>query len=82
MSPRCTVRVTLNDVQGAAAEAIKSSLEPDNVNFPEGQSMHIAEAGGVLVLDFESVGSMRKLVGTIDEVLEHVQVALGAIEKC
>jgi hypothetical protein len=32
------------------------------------------------VFNFENEDSMKKLIGTIDEVLAHVQVALKVIE--
>jgi len=33
-----------------------------------------------LVFNFQSVGNMKKLIATVDEVLEHVQVAMKVIE--
>jgi len=33
-----------------------------------------------LVFIFQSQGSMKKLIATVDEVLEHIQVSLKVIE--
>jgi len=33
-----------------------------------------------LVFNFESKENIKQLIGTIDEVLEHIQVALKVIE--
>jgi len=79
MSLRCQVRVTLNNIPREKAEAVRRALDPDNVDFPEDLGLEMRSAGGGLVFDFKSSGDMRKLVGTVDEVLEHVQVALRVI---
>jgi len=50
------------------------------VDFPESLSLEMKSAGDSLVFDFRGRGDMRKLVGTVDEVLEHIQVALRVIE--
>ena len=55
-------------------------MEPDNVNFPEGLSLYVENIDNKLVFNFESEKNMKHLIGTIDEVLEHVQVALKVIE--
>jgi tRNA threonylcarbamoyladenosine modification (KEOPS) complex Pcc1 subunit len=80
MSLICQVQVVLNNLSREKAETVKRALEPDNVNFPEGLELHVENIDNKLVFNFESKESMRKLIGTIDEVLEHVQVALKVIE--
>ena len=80
MSLTCQVQVVLNNISKEKAETVKKALEPDNVNFPEGLSLYVENIDNKLVFNFESKDSMKKLVGTIDEVLEHVQVALKVIE--
>ena len=80
MSLTCQVQVILNNLSKEKAETVKKALEPDNVNFPEGLSLHIENIDNKLVFNFESKESMKKLIGTIDEVLEHVQLALKVIE--
>lgn len=80
MSLTCRVRIVLNDIPGEKAASVMESLDPDNVNFPDGHSMHVQAAGGGLVLEFESTQNMAKMIGTIDEVLGHVQVALKVME--
>jgi len=80
MSLTCQVQVILNNLSKEKAETVKKALEPDNVNFPEGLSLYVENIDNKLVFNFESKENMKKLIGTIDEVLEHVQVALKVIE--
>lgn len=80
MSLTCQVQVVLNNISKEKAEAVKKAIEPDNVNFPEGLSLNVEKIDNKLVFNFEGKEDMRKLIGTIDEVLEHVQVALKVIE--
>jgi soluble cytochrome b562 len=80
MSLTCQVQIILNNLSKEKAETVKKALEPDNVNFPEGLSLYIENIDNKLVFNFESKENMKKLIGTIDEVLEHVQLALKVIE--
>lgn len=79
MSLTCRVQITVN-VPGKKAEAVRSALEPDNVDFPEGLSLEIENIDNALVFNFYSTGSMKKLIPTVDEVLSHVQMALKVME--
>jgi soluble cytochrome b562 len=76
----CQVQVVLSNLSKEKAETVKKALEPDNVNFPEGLSLFVESIDNKLVFNFESYENMKKLIGIIDEVLEHVQVALKVIE--
>jgi tRNA threonylcarbamoyladenosine modification (KEOPS) complex Pcc1 subunit len=80
MSLTCQVQIILNNISKAKAETVKKALEPDNVNFPEGLSLYVENIDNKLVFNFESKDNMKKLIGTVDEVLEHVQLALKVIE--
>ncbi|MCH8085880.1 MAG: KEOPS complex subunit Pcc1 [Nitrosopumilus sp.] len=80
MSLTCQVQVVLNNISKEKAETVKKALEPDNVNFPEGLSLYVENIDNKLVFNFESKDNMKQLIGTIDEVLEHVQIALKVIE--
>ncbi|AJM93367.1 KEOPS complex subunit Pcc1 [Nitrosopumilus piranensis] len=80
MSLTCQVQVVLNNISKEKAETVKKALEPDNVDFPEGLSLYVENVDNKLVFNFESKKNMKQLIGTIDEVLEHVQVALKVIE--
>ena len=80
MSLTCQVQVILNNISKEKAETVKKALEPDNVNFPEGLSLYVENIDNKLVFNFESKDNMKQLIGTIDEVLEHVQVSLKVIE--
>ncbi|KAG2480062.1 MAG: KEOPS complex subunit Pcc1 [Thaumarchaeota archaeon] len=80
MSLRCKVQVNLNNLSKEKAESIKKALEPDNVDFPENLTLQVENVDNKLVLIFQSQGNMKKLIATVDEVLEHVQIALKVIE--
>lgn len=80
MSLICQVQVKLNNISKQKAKTVQMALEPDNINFPKGLSMNVIMDNDNLVLNFQSNENMKKLIGTIDEVLEHVQVALKVIE--
>jgi len=80
MSLTCKVQVVLNNITKEKAETVRKALEPDNVNFPEGLSLYVENVDNKLVFNFESKKNMKQLIGTIDEVMEHIQVALKVIE--
>ncbi|RNJ76720.1 MAG: hypothetical protein EB829_01175 [Nitrosopumilus sp. H8] len=73
----CKVQLLL-EIPGKEAQAVRRALEPDNVDFPEGLSLHIAESEPGLLLCFEG-DKMLQLASTVDEVMGHIQAALGAI---
>ncbi len=76
MSLTCKVKVSVNNISEKQAIATKNALSPDNVDFPKGLSLKINESNRGLDLNFESEGDTKKLVSTIDEVLEHVKVSM------
>lgn len=80
MSLTCQVQVILDNISKEKAETVKKALEPDNVNFPEGLSLYVENIDNKLVFNFESKKNMKQLIGTVDEVMEHIQVALKVIE--
>jgi len=80
MSLICQVQIILNNLSKEKAQTVKQALDPDNVNFPKGLSLIVENIDNKVVFNFQSEDSMKKLIGTIDEVLAHVQVALKVIE--
>jgi len=80
MSLVCQVQVILSNISKKKAETVKKALEPDNVDFPEGLSLYIENVDNKLVFNFESKKNMKHLIGTVDEVIEHIQVVLKVIE--
>ncbi len=80
MSLTCQVQVILNNISKEKAETVKKALEPDNVDFPEGLSLYVENVDSKLVFNFESKKNMKQLASTVDEVMEHIQVALKVIE--
>ncbi|MBA4452677.1 MAG: hypothetical protein H2B05_05200 [Nitrosopumilaceae archaeon] len=80
MSLTCQVQIVLNNLSKEKAQTVKKALDPDNVNFPQGLSLIVENVDNKLVFNFENEDDMKKLIGTVDEVLAHVQVALKVIE--
>ena len=80
MSLTCQVQIILNNISKKKAEAVKKALGTDNVNFTKGLSLYVENIDSKLVFNFESKENMKQLVGTIDEVLEHIQVSLKVIK--
>ncbi len=80
MSLTCKVQVTLNNISEKKAQTVRQALEPDNVNFPENLTLQVENIDNKLIFNFQSQGNMKKLIATVDEVLEHIQVALKVIE--
>lgn len=80
MSLMCKVQVTLNNITEKKAQTVRKALEPDNVDFPENLTLKVENVDNKLVFNFQGQDNMKTLVATIDEVLEHVQVALKVIE--
>jgi hypothetical protein len=76
----CKVQVTLNNLTEKKAQTVRKELEPDNVNFPENLTLKVENVDNKLVFNFQSQGNMKKLIATVDEVLEHIQVSLKVIE--
>jgi soluble cytochrome b562 len=74
------MQISLNNITKEKAETVKKALEPDNVDFPEGLSLYVENIDNKLVFNFESKKNMKHLIGTVDEVMEHIQVALKVIE--
>ena len=80
MSLSCNVKVSLHDIPKKKASAIIEALQPDNVNFPKGLSLEIKNIDNDLVFNFQSLDNTKKLVSTVDEILDHIKVTLGVIE--
>ena len=79
MLPKCQIEIVINDISKENAKVIEKALEPDNVNFPKGLSLEIKEKENQLVFYFSNEGDMRKLISTVDEVLEHVNLSMEVI---
>ena len=80
MSLTCQVQIILNNLSKEKDQTVKKALDPDNVNFPQGLSLDVKNIDNKVIFKFESEDSMKKMIGTIDEVLAHVQVALKVME--
>tara|TARA_Y100000590_G_scaffold328708_1_gene373293 strand:- start:4295 stop:4537 length:243 start_codon:yes stop_codon:yes gene_type:complete len=80
MSPKCQIEIAINDISKKKAKVIEKALEPDNVKFPKGLEMQIKEEENKLIFYFSNDGDLRKLISTVDEVLEHVNLSLEVIK--
>ena len=80
MSPKCQIEIAINNISKDKAKVIEKALEPDNVNFPQGLSLEIKEKENQLLFSFSSEGDLKKLISTVDEVLEHVNLSMEVIK--
>ena len=80
MSQNCKVEKIINNISDEKAKVVKNSLSPDNIDFPDGLLMKVEKIDNKLVFSFSNSGNMRKLISTIDEVLEHANLALEVIK--
>ena len=80
MSLNCKLQISINNISGKKADAVKKALEPDNINFPKDLSLKVEKIDNKLVFNFQSNGNMKKLISTVDEILEHVHVSLEVIK--
>ena len=80
MSQNCKVEIIINNISDEKAKVVKNSLSPDNIDFPDGLLMKVEKIDNKLVFSFSISGNMRKLLSTIDEVLEHANLALEVIK--
>ena len=80
MLPKCQIEIVINNITKQKAKVIEKALEPDNVNFPEGLNLKIEEKENQLVFRFENEGDLRKLISTVDEILEHVNLSMEVIK--
>ena len=80
MLPKCQIEIVINNISKDKAKVIEKALEPDNVNFPYGLSLEIKEKENKLVFYFSNKGDLRKLISTVDEVLEHVNLSMEVIK--
>jgi tRNA threonylcarbamoyladenosine modification (KEOPS) complex Pcc1 subunit len=80
MSQNCKVKIIIDNISDEKAKVIKKSLEPDNIDFPNGLFMKVEKIDNKLVFNFTNNGNMKKLISTIDEVLEHANLALEVIK--
>ena len=80
MSLNCKLQISINNISEEKAKAVKKALEPDNINFPKGLSLKVEKIDNKLVFNFQNNGNMKKLISTVDEVLEHVHVSLEVMK--
>ena len=80
MLPKCQIEIEINNISKDKAKVIEKALEPDNVNFPQGLSLEIKKQQNQLLFSFSSEGDLKKLISTVDEVLEHVNLSMEVIK--
>jgi len=78
MSLECYVEITIRSSPDKA-ETIQRALEPDNIDFPPGLSLDVRCKDDSIILDFKSHNT-RTLISSVDEVLEHISVAMRVME--
>lgn len=79
MSMTCRVQISLK-LDGQRVGVIQRVLKPDNVDFPSGLSMEMTARDGAAIIEVASQDNISQVIGTVDEVLAHIQVALDVVE--
>ena len=79
MLPKCQIEIVINNISKDKAKVIEKALEPDNIDFPKGLSLEIEKKRGQLMFYFSNEGDLQKLISTVDEVLEHVNLSMEVI---
>ena len=80
MLPKCQIEIAIHNISKEKAKVIEKALEPDNVDFPKGLSLIINQKKNQLIFCFSNTGDLRKLISTVDEVLEHVNLSMEVIK--
>ena len=80
MLPKCQIAIVINSISKDKAKVIEKALEPDNIDFPKGLNLEIKEKRNQLLFYFSNEGDLRKLISTVDEVLEHVNLSMEIIK--
>ncbi len=75
------VKLNVKVADEKAAGAVRDSLLPDNVAVPEGMSVKVGVKGKMVVVEVSSTGSWEKLISTVDELVEHIQLAGSVIPQ-
>lgn len=80
MSLECRVQIRIHSLPRSKAAAVLDALGPDNVGFPEGQSVRMGSDSDSVEITVEG-GTPGQFIATVDEILEHAQVALEATSQ-
>tara|TARA_B100000315_G_C14034417_1_gene344668 strand:+ start:243 stop:491 length:249 start_codon:yes stop_codon:yes gene_type:complete len=73
------IKLGVDSTDKDTAKAIHESLLPDNVSIPKGLSVKMCLEGSQLLVDVSSKGEWDTLISTIDEIVEHIQLACSVI---
>jgi hypothetical protein len=77
MKTSLVLRIVCRDE--TVARAIATAIGPDNVDFPPGQRLVMAQAGKLLRFAVTSTGSVASLLASVEEILTHAQLAAEAL---
>ncbi len=84
MNTKIKTEIIISGIDPHLAEAIRKTLEPDNIGVPEGISIKIMEEEDKIRIIVEYMGSPRNILtlrNTVDDLLEHLNIAVKAIES-
>ena len=62
------------------ANSVRAALKPDNSNFPNGLSIVMVSCNNKLIIKVNCNSGMATFINTLDEILEHIQIAKAAIQ--
>ena len=75
MLTRVRIRMDLDE---KAAAALRDALDPDNVDFPDGLTLRMDVDGSNITIKVDG-DNISQVIGTVDEVLAHAQIALEVV---
>ena len=82
ITPEISVNLQLSFVKKKQLLALLRSLIADNVDYPDGLSMEMfTDRDNTLVIQLSSDRGFRTLISTIDELLEHIDIASKVISN-
>jgi tRNA threonylcarbamoyladenosine modification (KEOPS) complex Pcc1 subunit len=74
-------KLSLSSRDMLVAEAIYSSLEPDNIDFPHGISFEVTRSKGLIVFQIASEGDPQSFLSTLDDFLKSAHISLETLDQ-
>lgn len=82
ITPEISINLQISFVKKKQLYALLRSLIADNTDYPDGLSMKtLTDRDNTLAIQLSSDRGFRKLISTVDELLEHIYVASQVISN-
>jgi len=79
MKARVEVSLLCRDAQ--VVDVLHGSLEPDNVDLPEGLKLGMKRMGRRLAVNISSEAKVETLLSTVDDILESLQASIDTLRR-